>query len=204
MKKILAYAMAGMLMAGNVMADIAVNWRAITGFYNWNAPVNPVDPDDYINASGGSSLAYLIYSPSGVITVDTGNIAGFLVGGDNVVVSIAGNPVTVAGAADYGYFDYGNGTPITGYGAVGATLWSRVIDMSAPSALFQYFDGPSVSAAAYNPAQPSLLDVNGQSPAGAAIGSIGDRMIAVVPEPSVLAFLAIGGIAVAIRRRKMA
>ena len=204
MKKILAYMTAVMLIAGNAMADIAVNWRAINGFYNWNAPVGPADPGDYINAAGGSSLAYMIYSPSGVITVDTGNIAGYLVGGDNVVVSIAGNPVTVAGAADYGYFDYGNGTPITGYGAVGATLWSRVIDMSAPLAVLQYFDGPAISAVAYNPAQPSLLDLNGQSPAGAANGSIGDRMIAVVPEPSVLAFLAIGGIAIAIRRRKTA
>ena len=204
MKKILVYMTALVVTAGSAMADIAVNWRAINGFYNWNAPVSPLDPDDYINAGGGSSLAYMIYSPSGTITVDTGNIAGFLVGGDNVVVSIAGNPVTVAGAADYGYFDFGNGTPITGYGAVGATLWSRVIDMSAPSAILQYFDGPAISAVAYNPAQPSLLPLNGQSPAGGADGSIGDRMIAVVPEPSVLAFLAIGGIALAVRRRIVA
>lgn len=182
-------------------ADIAVFWRAFDGFYNWNAPALPADPGDYINDAGGSAFAYMIYSPSGVITVDENNLAGFLVGGDNVVVQIAGNPATSTAGTPYGNFDFGFNGQISGYGAVGATIWSRIIDLSAPLALYQYFDSNAVAAPAYNIDQPALIDLNGQSGTG---GIIGDRMIAVVPEPSVLAFLAIGGIALAVRRRIVA
>ncbi len=201
MKKI-AILMFAVVAAGGAFADIAVNWRANDGFYNWNAPLSPADPGDYINDAGGSALAYMIYSPTGVRTVDTNNLSGFLVGGDNVVVMIGANPATSTAASPYGNFDFGFNGQIAGYGAVGAAIWSRIIDLSAPGgAAFQYFDGNLVSAPAYNVDQPALIDLNGQSGTG---GVIGDRMIAVVPEPSVLAFLAIGGIAVAIRRRKMA
>ena len=200
MKKI-AILLLAVVAASSAFADIAVNWRANDGFYNWNAPLSPADPGDYINDAGGTALAYMIYSPSGVRTVNTNNLAGFLVGGDNVVVTIGVNPATSTASQPYGNFDFGFNGQIAGYGAVGATIWSRIIDLSAPLAYYQYFDSNPVSAPAYNIDQPALIDLNGQSGTG---GAIGDRMIAVVPEPSVLAFLAIGGIAIAIRRRKTA
>jgi hypothetical protein len=202
MKKFVAMMLA-VLAANSAFAGIAVNWRALTGFYDADVVGVPTDPDDYINFGGGSALAYLVYSPSGTLTLDLNNLAGGLVGGDNVLVLIAGNPVTEATGSPYGNFTYANQAEIVGaYGSASAQVWSRVIDLSAPAGyLFQYFDSPTVAAPLYNVNQPALIDLVGQS---GSEGAIGDQMIGVVPEPSVLAFLAIGGIALAVRRRIVA
>lgn len=202
MKKLVAIMLA-VVSANSVFAGIAVNWRALTGFYNADVVGVPLDPNDYINFGGGSAVAYLVYSPTGTLTLDLNNLAGGLVGGDNVLVLISGNPVTQVTDTPYGNFTYANQAEIVGaYGSATARVWSRVIDTTAPAGyVFQYFDSPSVAAPLYNVNQPALIDLVGQS---GSEGQIGDQMIGVVPEPSVLAFLAIGGIALAVRRRIVA
>lgn len=208
MKKIAIMA-AVLGMAGSAMADISVNWSAGAGFYNWNwndagsAGGAALDAGDYINFGGGSATAYLIFSTDNVIDLDTGNLAGGLVSGNDSVVdtfSVVNSP--------YGDYDAGPRGPASppNYALYSgnnvATIFLRIIDTSAPGVgvLFQYFDTAPVIANIYDPAQPAsqVLQHNSTDPIN------GNQLIAVVPEPSVLAFLAIGGIALAIRRRVQA
>jgi len=193
----------------SAFADIAVNWSAGAGFYNWNwndvgsAGGAALDNGDYINFGGGSATAYLIFSTDGVVDLDLGNLAGGLVSGNDSVVdtfSVVNSPFGDYDAGPRGPASPPNYALYTGNNV--ATIFLRIIDTSAPGVgiLYQYYDTAPVIANIYNPAQPAsqVLQHNATDPIN------GNQLIAVVPEPSVLAFLGIGGLALAIRRRLVA
>jgi len=195
-------------MVGSSMADIAVNWSGGTGFYNWNwndagsAGGVALDDGDYINFGGGTATAYLIFSTDNVIDLDLNNLAGGLVSGNDSVVdtfSVVNSPYGDYSAGPRGPAAPPNYALYSGNNI--ATIFLRIIDTSAPGVgvLFQYYDSAPVIADIYNPAQPAsqVLQHNNDV-------VLGNQLIAVVPEPSVLAFLGIGGLALAIRRRLVA
>jgi len=204
MKK-LAVLVAMIALVGSARADIAINWSAGTGFYNWNwndvgsAGGVALDDGDYINFGGGSATAYLIWSSDNIIDFDSGNLAGSFVSGNDIVLdSVASINVP------YGEFSNGGEVYAGALSTVGSMVFIRLIDLSAPGgAIAQYFDGPTLTPNTYDPQNPLLQPLNGNSVAGAQSG-LGDQMIAVVPEPSVLAFLGLGGLALAVRRRMQA
>ena len=193
MKKVVMALIGASLCAQFAQADIAISWSAGDGFYNWNAGGSPTDPNDYVNFGGGSIAAYLIYSTDNVRDFDYSNVAGqYLSGGDYVLASLTG----ITGN-DYGNFDAGTTTVLQPL--QGGYVYARVIDTTAPGGGVQYYDSSVLLTTAWvSPASPQDLFVNTTA------GGIGDRMIAVVPEPTVLAFLGIGAALVGVRRMRRA
>jgi len=190
MKKIIAASLLALGLAGTASADISIFWAGGNGFYNWNAPAMPADPADYVNFGGGSVTAYLIYSTDNIINFDQSDIGDAFTGGnDSVLDSLSVNTV---------YGDYDNGAELYVGPLQGGYVFLRIVDLSAPGgSIAQYYDSSVLQSVAYNPNEPasqSLIHNTGDP--------LGDRMISVVPEPSVLAFLGIGAALVGIRRMR--
>lgn len=191
MKKIILAAVAGIMVSTTAMADIAISWYGDTGFYNWNAPVSPTDPD-YINFGGGSATAYLIWSPDA--TIDPVNSANTgLVSGNDVVI----DSLTVNNAP---YGDYANGPEVYVGAYQNAFVYIRIVDTTGPSGSTQYYNSTTLATVAYDPLNPVVQFQNNNSVAGAGSG-LGDRMV-LVPEPATFAFMGIGGLLLALRRMR--
>ena len=193
MKKI-ALMVAAVLAVGQMaQADIAISWSAGNGFYNFDVGGVPADPNDYVNFGGGSVTAYLIYSTDSVADFNSVNAAGqYLANGDFVLTSL------VVGANDYAFFDAGTFTPAQPNTLQGGYVYARIIDDSAPGGGSQYYDSATLLTTAWvSPATPQILTVNSSDP-------LGDQMIQVVPEPTVLAFLGIGAALLGVRRMRRA
>ena len=191
MKKLVCL-IASIMMIGQVSkAAIAISWGALGGFYNYNVVGSPVDPNDYCNFGSGSAMAYLVYSSDAVRDFDYSNAAGqYLANGDYVLTSVLVN------ATDWGNFDVSTYTDLNPI--QGGYVYARIIDNSAPGGGSQYFDSVALLTTAWvAPATPQDLVVNSDN-------FVGDKMIQVVPEPTVLAFLGIGAALVGVRRMRRA
>mgnify|MGYP001157893076 CR=1 FL=1 len=197
MKKIIATIAVGLAVALSASANINVTWQGLEGFVK-NDGVTPM-----LNG-GGNTVAILVWSPSGLF-YNTLLQPGSHTIGDEVIL---GSPTAVL-------FD-----PVDPYGFVQATtytqpfaagfIYARVFDEgtsvnpASVTAGLWYYQGPIVATINNTtPDSPDLYDMNTGSAGIPGFGTdVLDRQV--VPEPSTLAFLGLGGLALALRRRMVA
>lgn len=202
MKKMLALALiVGLSVAAR--ADININWFAQAGFYD-NGQFG-VDPNGGILFSGGNATAQLIWTPTASIDiVDPSNGANGYVSGDDIFLDSF--TFTTGGGANTTYGDFSNGSEIytdAAYAGVLGTnvlangfVYYRVFTDNSPDGGEFYYDSATLDANAYTGVEsPQSLDQENTS-----AGNELDTQI--VPEPTTLAFMGIGSILVALRRRK--
>ena len=167
---------------GVARADILVNWLDNSGFTQIDG-VTPI-------AASGNVLAQLIFTATG--DIEATGLAGDV--RSSAVMNVPNdtfNPY-IAG------FSFNYDAPFeSGF------LYIRVFSAEVPTVGDYYWNGP-VFATINNPGGSNPRDVVSTGPAGSGSGDFGTHIvnIQIVPEPSTLAFLGIGGLVLAIRRRK--
>jgi hypothetical protein len=191
--------MTAMIVTGlalSAQANIFVQWQASTGFYDENDNLGILEP-----ISGQTAYAQLIYTPvaaysSSASAVGGGVDAGFTIIDTFIITDSGGNDAFATFAdivnvdpfqAGFIYarvFDGGTGNPAN---IVGGT-W--------------YYQSALVATVDNNTLNPTIVDIQGNNPTvnNSAFG--GDFLFLQVPEPSTMAFLGIGGMILALRRRK--
>lgn len=201
LKKALLVATA--LTASIASADININWFASLGFYNNGTGPAPADPSDYMLFGGGDATAQLIWRPTNdpIVNTDLSPSTPGFVTGDDIVL----NTTTVSGN-DYGFYSVGVNlyTDAAFSGQTGGValdqgfVYARIFAGASPTPGEYWNASRILDPALFDPGNPAteFLDAN----TGAAIGDELDLLI--VPEPSVLAFLGLGGLALAFRRRR--
>lgn len=179
-------------------ADIGINWLASLGFYNNGTGPAPSDPDDYIGFVFGSWTAQLIWSEDGVVSeIDPFNAGAGYVSGDEIVLR------TLTGTGDYG--DYSAPAPSVYEDSTytktldSGFVYARIFGGTAPIIGEYYNASPVLAADLYSESAPALQQLDHNQGDDGIIGGELDRLI--VPEPSTLAFLSLGGLALAWRRR---
>lgn len=200
LKYILALGVA--CMALNSQADIDINWFADGGFYVNGSGPNPADPGDYIGAAYGSYTVQLIWTPDDQISgIDPSNVAGSFVAGGELALAtfVLNNP--------YGdYTGLGNEFFDANYGGVAlhnGWVYSRVFGTDTPIVGDYYHASAVLEANLYDPVNnpvPSQTLNQNQNPTGPFNSN--ELNLEIVPEPSVLAFLGLGGLLMALRRKR--
>ena len=178
-------------------AEINVRWQGLDGFLKNDDATGILEP-----ISGATAYAQLIYTPVNAYGYDNAAIFGGAISanesllGTYVITDSAGtDPYGVlapqftvapfqAGFIYVRVFDGGTGNPAN----IGLGTW--------------FYNGPIVATIDnVTPANPDVYNANGMN-TSVAFG-IGDVLyLQLIPEPSTLAFLGIGGLVLAIRRRK--
>lgn len=195
LKKLLVTTVA--LSATLAYGDININWFGSVGFYDNGTGPSPADPGDYILSVFGSATAQLIWSPDATASaLDPFNGANGWVSDGEIVLN-----TTTAINSPYG--DYSVGINLYTDAAFGQTLdsgfvYARIFGGAAPIIGEFYNASRPLDAPLYDPNQPAALSVNQNT--GPFIGDELD--VEIVPEPSVLAFLGLAGLMMAVRRRK--
>jgi hypothetical protein len=197
MKKMMAIALvAGMAVAAR--ADISINWRGQTGFYDNGQFL--VDPTGGILNDGNSGLALLIWTPTAVIDpVDPSNGGNGYVSGDDIFL----DSVTIlAPGNDYGAFANTEAYTDAAYAAqLGTNLlangfvYFRVFSDTTPANGEYYYDSGTLDATPYTGLEaPQDLDQSN-------LAQGNELNVQIVPEPTTIAFMGIGSLLVALRRR---
>lgn len=194
MKKMIVSGCAALLaFVGTATANINVTWSGADGFYK-------VDDVTGITQGGNNALAQLIYSPSGAYSGSGSAIGGGVDAGFQVLDTVI---LTDSGGADpYGTFvDQYVGAFQAGF------IYARIFDggTANPANIVGgtwYYNGPIVATVNnVTPDSPNLYSAQGGNPSPGNSG-FGDTLFLQVPEPSTMAFLGIGGLVLALRRRK--
>ena len=194
MKKIIASIALTAALAVSASANINVTWYGLDGF------VRPGGGDVGPNDGGLSTVAILVW---------TDNLADWntlLQPGSHTIGNevILGAPVVTADEFATVFAQQYVGAFSAGW------IYARVFDGGTtvnPATVtpgLLYYQGPAVAANNNNtPDAPDLYDMNTSS---AGIPGLTTDVLnrAVVPEPSTLAFLGLGGLALALRRRMVA
>ena len=186
------------MIAGFASADIEVAWQASSGFYvNGSGPL-PDDPGDYVGPVYGGITVQLIWSPDDQISeIDPFNaVNGYVSGGELQLTSIFVNGNDYGFHASGGVFEDANfdtGAVLLDQGYVYVRLFGDL----TPTVGDYYFASTVVDPALRTepPGSPTFIELNDNL----VIGDELNRLI--VPEPSVLAFLGLGGLLMAVRRR---
>lgn len=190
MKKMLVTGVLAMGTALSASAAIGIDWSASGGFYE-NGTTGANDPGDWIGNDFGSATAQLMWSVDMVADE-------LLVENSDIVLR------TLSPASVYG--DFSAGLPVVfndgdyGVTLAGGYFYARIFQSAAPIAGEYWFRTEPVLAALYDPNSPVLqtLDMNA-NPSDPTFGA-NELNRQIVPEPSVLAFLGLGGLAMAFRR----
>lgn len=190
------------MMALGAYADISVRWSSSTYFLlSGGDPV--AYPADYVPTD---ALHILIWSASAAPTTDYAQ-PGTGVGAGEIVLWQSPAAMTAGGVFDYGGSpetftdaDVGGSDINSGY------LFSRIFSSSSPAASEWYFQSAAVSPnlPEFDPFVIATIMDHVTSSAVSGEMSVGSGMYQVVPEPSVIAFLGLGGLALAARRRFIA
>ncbi|HMO52785.1 MAG TPA: PEP-CTERM sorting domain-containing protein [Kiritimatiellia bacterium] len=199
MKKLLAIITisVGMMAAAN--ANIVLAWSGLDGFVK-NDGVTP------LLDGGGSTVAILIYSPSGAF-YNTDLVAGSHTIGDEViwgsVVNVLFDPVD-----PYGFVPEQNYAQAFQAGFIYARIFDEGTTANPNSVTpgLWYYQGPIV-ATINNTSDPVTPDNYNMNQGTAGFDDFRTDVLnrqVVVPEPSTLAFLGLGGLALALRRRMVA
>lgn len=201
MKKLLIAALLSVSMASASNAMIGIYANAELGYIG----VTGATTDAPANLFNGTVLMQMIWSASaGYSSVGTADGGGLDAGYE---LLWSGNVDVVDGLIPSGDID----GPAT-YGAYNPPgyVYVRVFDSAAPTVGDFYLNsqqiGPSLTQLTNTPPPtPDPLDI-GQGMAAIDLGGyyINPLNIEIVPEPSVLAFLGLGGLALAVRRRFVA
>ncbi len=186
----------------NAQAGINVLVSGLTGFYRSD------DTTGLLQAPGGlNGWIQFIYSTTGVVAGPAG-IGGTVDGSESILDQFG---LTNAGNSDdYGTFVYGLVAPQT-TGFWYARLFEGGSSTTGASAdnitAGTWYYESAVYAVINNtdPASPDAQSIQGNNPTILQTAFGGDFVnYQVVPEPSVLAFLGLGGLALAARRRFIA
>jgi hypothetical protein len=178
-------------------ADIQVNWFAGAGFYD-NGQFG-VDPGGGILFSGGSALAILIWTPDDSINlVDPNNGANGYVSGNDMFL----DSLTFSAPAPYG--DFSNGAEIYQDATYSAQLgtnvlangfvYYRVFSDTTPQSGEAWYDTATTNVTLFSGTEIDL--VNQTDPIN------GNELTVIVPEPSTLAFCAVGALLAGLRARR--
>lgn len=191
LKKVIVGSIVAMLVAASTAsASLNVTWSGLEGFYRSDASTPLLDP----LSSGNTALYQLIFT-----TVDAYGQAGIgaTVGVNETVLASFVNVEAGDNSNLYGEL------PAQSYtsGFQAGWLYVRVFDQGTSGGGAGvvngtwYFNSPRYAAIDQaNPDTTQLVDANSGP-------DFGDTLNLQVPEPSVLAFFGIGGLALAIRRR---
>jgi len=185
------------LIAAGASADIGVTWKNTTaGFFNNAAPPTGT-------LLGNDAVHLLIWSLSAPPSVDYA-LAGTGVGSGEIVLYTGPGPLSNS------QFNYSglvfNDTHVGGADINAGYLYSRIFQDSTVDVGDLYYQSPIFSSPAlpeYDALTPStVITHNTPASSGAIVLDLATTGVyTVVPEPSVLAFLGLGGLALAARRR---
>ena len=197
-KKVLSLIAATCALVSVANAEINVRWQGLDGFLQNDDATGILEP-----ISGLTAYAQLIYTPVNSYGAnDTSLIGGGVVAGQQVLDTY--EITDSAGTDPYGVLaPQFSSTPFQA-----GFIFVRVFDGGTGSnpanitAGTWYYNGPIVATINnITPANPDVYNANGAN-TSVSFG-VGDVLnLQVVPEPSTLAFLGIGGLVLAIRRRK--
>jgi hypothetical protein len=199
MKKLLCLAAVGALCATMTYGDIGVKWLSSAGFYgnpgSWAAGPYP----------DSLGLRQLLWSPNDP-SAYTVNSSGFAVGQTEFLLAT----YAPGGGSDYGQWNEGqtsspilrNNANVGGANINNGYLYSRVFIDPVPDANDYYYQSPAAgpSLTVYDPFNIATLITHDSS--FTALGEPVQLNRQVVPEPSVLAFFAIGSAVAAVRRMR--
>ncbi len=193
MKKYIVMFMLAMGLVASSNAVLVVQWQGLEGFVQIDGTTPLLD-------GGGTSIATLIFSASGDswgVPLTTGNLTQ----GDEIILQ------TVDLLDEWATVFQAN-APQQPFQA--GFIYARVFGSGTEEAVGQplfgtyYYESPLVAAVDISDiTAPQFLDINTGS---AGIPDFGTDVVnrQVVPEPSTLAFLGLGGLALALRRRFVA
>jgi len=183
--------------AATMSASAAINviWQGFDGFLRSDDITGLTEP-----ANGSQhALAQLIYTP--VNAYGQAQLGGGVAAGEQVLDTFI---ITDSGGAD----PYGGLAPQSYTGAfMAGFIYARIFDQGTGNDPANqivngtwYYNGPRVATIDnLTPDSPDTYNANG---ANTSVNyGVGDTLNLQVPEPSVLAFFGIGGLALAIRRR---
>lgn len=174
---------------------IFVRWEAATGFYDENDNLGILEP-----LTGQSALAQLIFTPVAAYSSAAGAIGGGVDAGFTIIDTFI---ITDAGPNEYATFVDSINIPFqTGF------IYARVFDGGSgnnPANIVNgsWFYQSAIIATVDNLSlNPTVFDIQGNNPTVNNSSFGGDFLFVQVPEPSTMAFLGIGGMILALRRRK--
>ncbi|HMP35772.1 MAG TPA: PEP-CTERM sorting domain-containing protein [Kiritimatiellia bacterium] len=190
-KTIVSSIIAAFAFASVASANINVTWLGDAGFYK-------IDDVTGITDGGNNALAQLIFTP--VNQYGQAGVGGAVAAGESVLKTFI---LTDSGGADpYGTFvDQYVGTFQVGF------IYARVFDggTANPANIVNgtwYYNSPIIATVNnVTPDSPNIFNIQGGNPSPGN-GGFGDTLFLQVPEPSTMAFLGIGGMILALRRRK--
>jgi len=187
MKKTIISAIAALALGTSAYSDININWAAGAGFYSASMPSG-------ILLGGGSLLAQLIYTSSG--SIEDASIGGGVSGDNTVLVNYTVSYPGGTAGSEWADFSYGSEVFA---GISTGFVFARVFQDNVVDIGDLYYDSATLAVTPYTGIEaPQTLQTNSDLING------DELTIAVVPEPSVLAFLGLGGLALAARRRFVA
>ncbi len=182
------------LMASVASANINLDWQSADGFLRQDDATGILEP----TGTGLTALAQLIYTPNNAW--GQAGVGGTVAAGEQILATFV---ITDSGGTDP-YATFAAPTYVGSFQA--GFVYARVFDGGTgnPANIVNgtwYYNGPIVATVNnITPDSPNQYNVNGSN-TSTSFG-VGDVLFLQVPEPSTMAFLGIGGMILALRRRK--
>jgi len=184
-------------LALSAQSAIFVRWNADAGFYDSDDNLGILEPAN----SGLTAYAQLIFTPVAAYSSAAGAVGGAVDVGFTILDTII---LTDAGGADP-YATFVQTAPSTGFQS--GFIYARVFDGGTgnPANIVNgtwFYQSALVATVDNLSVNPTPFNIQGNNPTVNNSSFGGDFLFLQVPEPSTMAFLGIGGMILALRRRK--
>lgn len=191
-------AAAAMIVTGlalSAQSAIFVQWQGTTGFYDENDNLGILEP-----ISGQTAYAQLIFTPVAAFSSAAGAVGGAVDAGFQIIDTFV---ITDSGGAD----PYATFADIVNAPFQAGFIYARVFDGGTgnPANIVGgtwFYQSALVATVNNETLNPTVVDIQGNNPTVNNSSFGGDFLFLQVPEPSTMAFLGIGGMILALRRRK--